>query len=775
MGYYKPGYVKGFWNNFIDRSNNEEGFIKWDANVFTIGTAKNGSGLQRDVRLQREIGKYLELTDVGLNIASTWNNVATTFTGLKVNVTPTAAAAASKILALQNAGDSRFLVDKSGNLTIRYDDNNYLLFQDSDGSFNPKVSLTTNTATVFNFEIIGSVANSGFVFTPKGTGSTQFKISSISDTQGVLSAYKTGDNYAPWAIYSSGLKELGSGGSSARDVSIGREGVGIYSQKMGANAQTYRIYNTYTDVSNYERLSIGWSTNVVSIGPEAAGSGTVRQLAFPLGTVTASTPLLITQTWNNAAVGFTGLICNITNTASSVYSSLALFRVNSITRFAITNEYASIKTSFGGLYIHSDYGVDYVISVNVNGNYGGINFNSSYNTGPSRLGVSWGPGGLAGSIDTKLARDDSSGTLAQKYWGTPQKFRVYNYAGDDGIINYERLGINWSSNVISIGPEAGGTGTVRQLAFPLGTVTADTPLNITQTWNNAAVAFTALKIDITATAFAANSRLISAGVNGTNFFEVYAEKQYSNFTKLILKSFNGNSIFLTPSNNSCLEVCGGASIGSNGTVLQSLAILGWTTDSLMAGNSMPGTAGNDLRLYRDAAATLAQRNSTNAQTYRIYNTYTDASNYERTSLGWSTNLFSISTENAGSGSARNIQLTPAGGQVNISGNLSSNAYQLNSAAIITDSTTSRTLSSSDNGKIINFTNESAITVTTAINLGAGFSCTLIQGGLGQITIVQGASTTLTSYGNFVKSSAQYASISVLSLSTDTFLLVGNLT
>ena len=66
----------------------------------------------------------------------------------------------------------------------------------------------------------------------------------------------------------------------------------------------------------------------------------------------------------------------------------------------------------------------------------------------------------------------------------------------------------------------------------------------------------------------------------------------------------------------------------------------------------------DLSLYRDAANTLAQRNSTNAQTFRLYNTYTDASNYERLSIDWSTtaNTATISTQNAGTGSARNLAI-----------------------------------------------------------------------------------------------------------------------
>ncbi len=47
------------------------------------------------------------------------------------------------------------------------------------------------------------------------------------------------------------------------------------------------------------------------------------------------------------------------------------------------------------------------------------------------------------------------------------------------------------------------------------------------------------------------------------------------------------------------------------------------------------TAASDLSLSRDAANILAQRNGTNAQTFRIYGTYTDASNNERIELDFS--------------------------------------------------------------------------------------------------------------------------------------------
>ena len=74
-------------------------------------------------------------------------------------------------------------------------------------------------------------------------------------------------------------------------------------------------------------------------------------------------------------------------------------------------------------------------------------------------------------------------------------------------------------------------------------------------------------------------------------------------------------------------------------------------------NSALGTI--DLSLFRDAAGTLAQRNGTNAQTFRVYNTFTDASNYERGFLRWSSDVFEVGPEAAGTGTARPMRITAA--------------------------------------------------------------------------------------------------------------------
>ncbi len=64
----------------------------------------------------------------------------------------------------------------------------------------------------------------------------------------------------------------------------------------------------------------------------------------------------------------------------------------------------------------------------------------------------------------------------------------------------------------------------------------------------------------------------------------------------------------------------------------------------------------DVILVRDAANTLAQRNGTTAQTQRIYNTFTDASNYERATFNWVSDELRIFAESAGTGTLRAIAL-----------------------------------------------------------------------------------------------------------------------
>lgn len=95
------------------------------------------------------------------------------------------------------------------------------------------------------------------------------------------------------------------------------------------------------------------------------------------------------------------------------------------------------------------------------------------------------------------------------------------------------------------------------------------------------------------------------------------------------------------------------------------------------------------------------------------------------------------------------------------------------ANIITETTTARTLSASDMQKIIYCTNSSAVTITCAAGLGAGFNVTIIQGGTGKVTVAAGGQT-LVSYSSLFSTMGQYAVISLVAPVANTFVAAGNL-
>ena len=70
------------------------------------------------------------------------------------------------------------------------------------------------------------------------------------------------------------------------------------------------------------------------------------------------------------------------------------------------------------------------------------------------------------------------------------------------------------------------------------------------------------------------------------------------------------------------------------------------------GSTLGGSA--DLAVFRDAAQTLALRNGATAQTFRVYNTYTDGSNYRRWNLSWNTTTAIMQVVGAGTGTNGNL-------------------------------------------------------------------------------------------------------------------------
>ena len=236
-----------------------------------------------------------------------------------------------------------------------------------------------------------------------------------------------------------------------------------------------------------------------------------------------------------------------------------------------------------------------------------------------------------GTVDTILARD-AAGVLAQRNVANAQTSRIYGTFTDAS--NYERLSLSHVTATGSlIAAETAGSG-----GDNLGiTLTPAGTGNFTLTSGQILVADGSVS---------APTHSFTSATN-TGFFRN-----------------SGGRI------NIAIAGSIGPSLASGGPILGTGMAVIWTS------NATPDSGTTDTFLYRDAANVLAQRNTANAQTLRVYGTadaFPTLTNYERLSLSHVTGTGSvIAAETLGTGGDNlGITLTPAG-----TGNLALTSGQL---------------------------------------------------------------------------------------------------
>jgi len=176
--------------------------------------------------------------------------------------------------------------------------------------------------------------------------------------------------------------------------------------------------------------------------------------------------------------------------------------------------------------------------------------------------------------------------------------------------------------------------------------------NLTDTWTSGATVYTAIQMNVTNTGSAAGSKLLDLQIGGNSYFNIdkagnLAAAQGMNLMasegSLTVGYYNGGAVFIDARTSAANIMTGsGGAIGFSSTA--------------SAFSATPDTA-----ILRDAAGILAQRNSTNAQVFRCYNTFTDGSNYERACFDWSVSTgiggvatLTLGTQAAGTGTIRAI-------------------------------------------------------------------------------------------------------------------------
>ena len=148
-----------------------------------------------------------------------------------------------------------------------------------DASATARGVITTGTQTIAGAKTFSGAGT----FSAAGTGLT---VSGNMQCNGNSTSYRFYSNQQRITIFNNVCVGAGfavefsnTTGADTGDTALIRDAAGELALRRGTTAHSYRVYNTYTSATSYERLSIGWSTNVCTIETQAgSGGGTLRGL-----------------------------------------------------------------------------------------------------------------------------------------------------------------------------------------------------------------------------------------------------------------------------------------------------------------------------------------------------------------------------------------------------------------------------------------------------------------------------------------------------------------
>lgn len=215
------------------------------------------------------------------DMADTWNDINTTFTAIKMDVTDSASAADSLLLNLLVGNVSKEKTDKNGNKTLAG-------------------ALTVTNGSASSTALHGATANAGIFFVTSGgrTFLSQIGLAKfgLQNQKEVIVA----------SDYSFGWSSSTDVTLAFSDVKLFRDAASALAQRNGTNPQVFRLYGTHTDSVNLERLTLNAQAGGrFQIKPEALGTGTLRGLELGAGAIIlpnlpTTDPLVAGQVWNDA-------------------------------------------------------------------------------------------------------------------------------------------------------------------------------------------------------------------------------------------------------------------------------------------------------------------------------------------------------------------------------------------------------------------------------------------------------------------------------------------
>ncbi len=218
-----------------------------------------------------------------IDLTGTWNTTGVA-RGLLLNITDTASNGSSRLFDLVINGTSRVNFTKAGQLSLSSNGTGFAGIRHV--GFNLVLTAATNVD-------IAQVSNNG-----TGAGILINSTNSYMWTSGAVAG-------------------------TSPDLFLSRDSAHTLAQRNGSNLQTARLYASFTDLSNYVRLSQISASDRFRLAVEAAGTGSLRPLEFTSFS-SASDPTTSNITsgsfgvWKNTGSGVVKLWINDAGTMKSV-------------------------------------------------------------------------------------------------------------------------------------------------------------------------------------------------------------------------------------------------------------------------------------------------------------------------------------------------------------------------------------------------------------------------------------------------------------------------
>jgi hypothetical protein len=284
----------------------------------------------------------------------------------------------------------------------------------------------------------------------------------------------------------------------------------------------------------------------------------------------------------------------------------------------------------------------------------GLTFNKT--TNELTVGASTGDGGSA-KVYGDINLDDGGASTTTVQCVTPTANRTISFPDATGTIALV-AGSNQAVQYNSAGTNAGDSGllydaTSGSLTVGGKTVNTNAPvLNLSQTWSNPSVAYTALKLNVSGLG-ASTSNLLDLQVGGTSQFKITSTGLIKAEGQGVLPGGTESGLHLGTTRYFALRSANttGTSVyiqnSSASNAVASLQVIG-TSDAARSGSGQIFTTGRCI--FTSSQNTTEQENGTNAQTFRLYNTWANSGvDFERTSITRDSSGLVIDAQKGGTG------------------------------------------------------------------------------------------------------------------------------